>query len=173
MVILGGGVIGLLMVELALRVGAATVVLSTRQQPRRALALALGATHVIDPADGSVEALTAILPDGADIVLECAGVAETFVQAIKMARRGGTVVFFGVVPKDDTVLVSPFELLTKELRLESAWLNPLTHRRASELIAGGALSLDKLITRTVRLAEVPEVIAAAPAYGEIKIIVAP
>lgn len=172
--ILGGGVIGLLMVELALKAGAGVVVLSTRQRPRRELALALGATQVIDPTtEGPVGALAAILPEGADVVLECAGVTETFAQAIRMARRGGTVVFFGVVPKDDTVSVSPFELLTKELRLESAWLNPLTHPRASELIAGGALSLDRLITRTVRLAEVPQVIAGAPAQGEIKIIMTP
>lgn len=171
-VILGGGVIGLLMVELALRAGAGTVVLSTRQAPRRALALELGAQHVVDAGGDPVAAVAAILPRGGDVVLECAGVGETFVQAIAMARRGGAVVFFGVVPEGEQVAVSPFELLTKELRLESAWLNPLTHPRAAELIATGALSLDRLITRTISLAEVPGAIAAAPVFGEIKLVMA-
>lgn len=171
-VILGGGVIGLLMVELALRAGAGTVVLSTRQAPRRALASELGAHHVVDAGADPVAAVTALLPRGADVVLECAGVGETFVQAIQMARRGGAVVFFGVVPEGEQVAVSPFELLTKELRLESAWLNPLTHPRAAELIAQGALSLDRLITRTISLEEVPAAIAGTPVFGEIKLIMA-
>lgn len=170
--ILGGGVIGLLMVELAKRAGAGTVVLSTRQAPRRALAVELGA-EVVDAATDVTAAVGALLPEGADVVLECAGVGETFVQAVHLARRGGTVVAFGVVPQGEAVPVSPFELLTKELRLESAWLNPLTHGRAAELIAGRALSLDRLITRTVRLDEVPGVIGAAPQFGEIKVMMTP
>lgn len=171
-VILGGGVIGLLMVELALKAGAGTVVLSTRQAPRRALAAELGAHHVVDAGADPVAAIAAILPRGADVVIECAGVGETFRQAIAVARRGGTVVFFGVVPEGEQVAVSPFELLTKELRLESAWLNPLTHPRAAQLIADGALSLDRLITRAISLDEVPAAIAGAPVFGEIKLVMA-
>jgi 2-desacetyl-2-hydroxyethyl bacteriochlorophyllide A dehydrogenase len=169
--IIGGGVIGLIMVELARLAGAGTIVLSTRQAARRALALDLGAQHAVDASTAEGERdLRAILPDGADVVFECAGVGETVVQSIRLAKRGGTVVLFGVVPQDDTVVVSPWDLLTKELRLESAWLNPATHARAAELIASGALSLDRLITRTIRLAEVPEVLAASPAQGEIKVM---
>ena len=172
--VLGGGVIGLLMVELAKRAGAGAIVLSTRQEPRRAAARELGATHVVDPGAGDpVKALAAIVPGGVDVVFECAGVAETFVQSVAMARRGGTIVVFGVMPQGEVVSVSPYDLLVKELRLESAWLNPLTHKRAAELIASGALSLDRLITRTVTLGEVPAAIAAKPAQGEIKIIATP
>lgn len=167
--ILGGGVIGLLMVQLARLAGAGTVVLSTRQVPRRTLALELGATGVADPADGD-EAISALLPAGADVVFECAGLGETLLQATRLARRGGTVVLFGVVPQADRITISPFELLTRELRLESAWLNPLTHRRAADLIASRTLSLDRLITRTIGIEEVPQVIGAAPAFGEIKVI---
>ncbi|MBN9316968.1 MAG: zinc-dependent alcohol dehydrogenase family protein [Devosia sp.] len=166
--ILGGGVIGLLMAELALQAGAGTVVLATRQAPRRALAQALGAIAV--DATGGDEAVLDLLPGGADVVLECAGVPATFLQSLRLARRGGTVVFFGVVPQDERVEVSPFELLTRELRLEAAWLNPLTHPRAAALIAGRALSLDRLITRTIELGEVPDVVGAAPALGEIKVV---
>jgi len=169
--VIGGGVIGLLMVELARRAGAGQVVLSTRQSPRRALALSLGATAAVDAA-GNDGAVLAVMPDGADVVLECAGLGETFLQSIRLAKRGGTVVIFGVVPQDERVQVSPYELLTKELRLESAWLNPLTHPRAAELIASGALSLDTLVTRTVGLDEVPAVIGAAPQFGEIKVVMA-
>jgi L-iditol 2-dehydrogenase len=169
--ILGGGVIGLLMVELARLAGAGIVVLSTRQAARRALAVELGARHAIDASgpDGDA-ALLALLPEGADVAFECAGVGSTVQQSIRLARRGGTVVLFGVVPQDDKVLISPFDLLTRELRLQSAWLNPHTHARAAELIASRALSLDRLITRTIGLDEVPAVLGASPAEGEIKVM---
>jgi len=169
--ILGGGVIGLLMVELARQAGAGAVVVATRQAPRRELALALGASHAIEAgrAETDNEILSA-LPGGADVVFECAGVPETVTQAIRLARLGGTVVLFGVVPQDDRVQISPFELLTRELRLESAWLNPRTHQRAAALISAGALSLDRLITRTIGLEDVSGVIGAAPAMGEIKVM---
>lgn len=174
--VLGGGVIGLIMVQLARLAGAARVILSTRQKPRRDLAEALGATHAVDAAGDVVEAIagaSGIVPGGVDVVLECAGVAETFRQGLAIARRGGAMVIFGVMPKGEEVAVSPYDLLVKELRVESAWLNPLTHGRAAQMIASGVLDLDRLITRTISLAEVPAVVGAAPAFGEIKIIAVP
>ena len=173
-VVLGGGVIGLLMVQLARLAGATKVVLSTRQKPRRDLALTLGATHTVDPAAGDpVAAVAAILPDGADVVLECASVPETFTQSLAMARRGGTVVIFGVMAKGQKVNVEPFDLLFRELRLEGAYLNPLTHARAAQMVSSGVLDLDRLITRTIGLDALPEVLAAPPGFGEIKTIVLP
>ena len=133
-----------------------------------ALAAQLGATAV-DAARGD-EAVLAALPHGADVVLECAGVPQTVLQSLRLARRGGTMVLFGVVPQDDRVQISPFDLLTRELRLETAWLNPLTHARAAALISAGTLSLDRMITRTVALDRVPDIVGAAPALGEIKVM---
>jgi L-iditol 2-dehydrogenase len=175
--VLGGGVIGMLMVQLARLAGAATVVLSTRQSTRRALALELGATHAIDPGAGdpvaAIAGLGGIAPGGVDVVLECAGVPETFRQSIGMARRGGAVVIFGVMPKGEVVGVEPFDLLFRELRLEGAYLNPMTHARAARMVASEGLELDRLVSRTIGLAELPEVLAASPAAGEIKTIVLP
>lgn len=175
--VLGGGVIGLMMVQLARRAGASTVALVTRQAPRRALALELGATHAIDPRAAPVVASLAgpggIVPGGVDVVLECAGVPETFAEAIGLARRGGTVVVFGVMPRGERVGVEPFDLLARELRLEGAWLNPLTHARAVRMVAAGELALDRLVSRTIPLAELPAVLAADPGFGEIKTMVVP
>src|SRR5690606_37721590 len=73
--ILGGGVIGLLMVQLVRLAGATTVVLSTRQQPRRELAEALGAAHTVDAsrpdANDAIAGPRGIVPGGVDVVLEC------------------------------------------------------------------------------------------------------
>ncbi len=173
-VILGGGVIGMLMVQLVRRAGAGRVILSTRQAPRRALAERLGA-ETVDASADPISAITGpggLLPGGADVVIECAGVAETFAQAPQIARRGGTVVVFGVMPQGEAVPIMPCDLLVKELRIESAWLNPFTHGRAAQLVAEQALDLDALITRTIGLDEVAATLAAPPVYGEVKIIAA-
>ena len=137
----------------------------------------LGATHVVDPGAGDVVAAIAgpggIAAEGVDVVLECAGVPETFRQSIAMARRGGTVVVFGVMAKGTNVAVEPFDLLFRELRLEGAYLNPLTHARAAKMVVSGALELDRLVTRTIPLADLPSVLAAPPGQGEVKTIVLP
>ena len=98
-VVLGGGVIGLLTVQLARLAGARRVVLSTRQASRRRLAEAVGATASVDPTAGDIVARVTgpggLLPGGADVVIECAGVGETVEQAFQLARPGGTVVILG------------------------------------------------------------------------------
>ncbi|MEO6827033.1 MAG: zinc-dependent alcohol dehydrogenase family protein [Microbacteriaceae bacterium] len=175
--IFGGGVIGLLMVQLARLAGATTVVLSTRQAARRTLAASLGATHTIDPAaHDPVHAIAGaggIALGGVDVVLECAGTADTFSQSIATARRGGSVILFGVVPKGQHVSVEPHELLFRELRLEGAYVNPFTHGRAAELVASGSIALAPLITQTVPLDELPRILGSAPGNGEVKTLVVP
>jgi threonine dehydrogenase-like Zn-dependent dehydrogenase len=170
--VLGGGVIGQLMVQLARLAGASTVVLATRQASRRALAERLGATATIDPrAADTVTAIGGaggIVPGGADVVLECAGTITTFEQSVALARRGGTVVIFGVAPQGERASISPFEVFSRELRIVGSYLNPLTHGRAVELVATGTLSLEPLITHRLSLSEVPAILTAPPEPGEVK-----
>jgi L-iditol 2-dehydrogenase len=170
--VLGGGVIGQLMVQLARLAGAGTVVLATRQAGRRALAERLGATATVDPR--MVDTVTAIggpggvVPDGVDVVLECAGTIATFEQSVALARRGGTVVIFGVTPQEERASISPFEIFSRELRIMGSYLNPLTHGRAVELVATGTLALEPLITHRLSLSEVPARLLAPPEVGEVK-----
>ncbi|TIU58764.1 MAG: iron-containing alcohol dehydrogenase [Mesorhizobium sp.] len=174
---LGGGVIGLLVVQLAKLAGAATIILSTRQASRRALAEELGATATVDPSAGDPVAAIAgpngLAPGGVDVVLECAGVRDTVEQSMRIAKAGGTVVIVGVVPQGMKVEIEPFDLLFRELKVLGSFLNPFTHGRAAQLIASGAIEIDRLISRQVSLEEAPDVIANPPAPGEVKVLVVP
>jgi L-iditol 2-dehydrogenase len=175
--VLGGGVIGLLTVQLAKLAGAKTIILSTRQASRRALAEDLGATATIDP--GAADVIDAVagpaglVPGGVDVVFECAGVRDTVEQSVRLAKAGGTVVIVGVVPQGMKVAIEPFDLLFRELKVLGSFLNPYTHGRAAELIASGAIEIDRLISRQVTLEEAPAVIANPPAPGEVKVLVVP
>jgi L-iditol 2-dehydrogenase len=176
-VVLGGGVIGLLVVQLARLAGATRVVLVTRHPDKRALAQILGATATLDPGAGDPIAgivdPDGLLPGGADVVIECAGVEETVRQATRMARSGGTVVILGVMPQGKTVAIEPFDLLFRELKLVGSFINPFTHRRAADLIASGAIKVAPLISRVVGFEGGAEAIRAPARGGEIRVLVVP
>ncbi len=174
-VVVGGGVIGQLMVQLARLAGATAVILSTRQAARRRLAEELGATATVDPWScdpvAAVAGPAGLVPDGADVVLECAGTTETFEQALALARRGGTVLIFGVAPQGAQAGISPFDVFARELRIVGAYLNPHTHGRAVELVASGRLALAPLVTHQLGLDDVPAALLAGPIVGEVKAMV--
>ncbi|MDH4442272.1 MAG: zinc-binding dehydrogenase, partial [Rhizobium sp.] len=110
---------------------------------------------------------------GADVVLECAGVGETVTQAMKLVRPGGTVVILGVMAQGETIEIEPFDLLFREVKLVTSFLNPFTHRRAADLIAAGTIEVERLISRRVSLDEAPGVVRNPPGPGEVKVLVVP
>ena len=171
--VLGGGVIGLLTVQLARLAGATNVILATRQKAKRDLAMRLGATAALDPAADLVAQVNEIAKGGADVVMECAGVADTVRQAPKLARPGGTAVIVGVVAQGVEITYEPFDLLFREVSIKTSFLNPYTHRRAADLIAAGKIEIEPLISRRISLAEAPAAIANPPAPGEVKVLVVP
>jgi len=167
--ILGGGVIGLLVVQLAKLAGASEIVLVTRQKFRRDVALKIGATRVVDPKSEDVDTAVANM----DVTFECAGAIETFKQAQNITRRGGSVIVLGLTASDATLEVNPFNIVVKELRIQGSFLNPLTQARAAELVESGKLNLDILISKVVDLAGVQAILDAPPAEGDIKYIACP
>ncbi len=166
--VIGGGVIGLLALQLAALAGAETILL-TRNPSKRDLALRIGATATA--ADAA--AVRAIWPEGADLTLECAGVAETVTEAGALTRAGGRVVVLGVLPQGERVPIEPFDLLVREVQLHFSYINPFTQTRAADLIARGRVTVEPLISRNIPLGETVETIANPARPGEVKVIVIP
>lgn len=167
-IVLGGGVIGLLAVQLA-RTAGAEVTLITRHPAKRALAQEIGAIHT---AATEAEA-RALLPRGADLVVECAGVAETVEMAPRLTRSGGRVVILGVMPQGQKVGIEPFDLLFREIQLLHSFINPFTQTRAAAMLMSGQVQVAPLISRIVPLSEAAAVIANPAAPGEVKVLVVP
>ncbi len=165
-IVLGGGVIGLLAVQLARNAGA-EVLLVTRHPAKRQLALSAGASHT---AANEAEARD-IFPRGADLVLECAGVAETVEMAPRLTRSGGRVVILGVMPQGEQVRIEPFDLLFREIQLLHSFINPFTQARAAAMLMKGQIDVAPLISRIIPLSEAPQAIANPAAPGEVKVLV--
>ncbi len=166
--IIGGGVIGLLAVQLASLAGC-EVMLLTRSAEKQRLGRELGADFVT----GTEDEMRKHWANGADLVVECAGVSATVAMAPKMAATGGRVVVLGVLAGGQQVPIEPFDLLFREIQLHFSFVNPFTHERAAQLIANDTIKVESLISRKISLQETPAAIAAPALKGEVRAIVIP
>ncbi|MGE5585761.1 MAG: zinc-dependent alcohol dehydrogenase family protein [Bacillota bacterium] len=171
-VVLGGGTIGLILLQLALGSGAATLIVSEPVQKKRELALKFGATLAVDPLSADLEEqVRAVAPAGADVVIEAVGRPETIEMAVRIAARGGCILLFGVAPEDAHVSMRPFAIYKKELRIQGSYVNPFTFSRAIALLAGAAVEVEPLVERVVALEDLPSVLASGPSAGGAKTLV--
>jgi 2-desacetyl-2-hydroxyethyl bacteriochlorophyllide A dehydrogenase len=171
--VVGGGAIGLIMVQLARLVGASPIIVSEPVEMRRNVALATGADFAIDPTASKPEeqiyALTGLR--GADVVIECAGVLPATKQAFDCAAKGATVLLFSV-PKPDAVFGLPlFDVFKKELTIKGSFINPTTHNRAVELINSKRIDVSKIITHRFGLSELEKAIEVQSGNQSIKVVV--
>ena len=122
---------------------------------------------MVDPADKDY----ALKMDLSDVVFECAGVVEIFKSAQIIARRGGSIIVLGLTPEKSYVDFNPFQLVIKQLRIQGLFLNPVTERRAANLIDNSTLILDPLIAKVLSIDEVPRILVQPSADGGIKYVV--
>ena len=141
-VVLGCGPLGICHVLKAVLLGAGRVFVTDLYDARLALAAAIGAERLDlgvlgDCTEGR----------GADVVVDCTGVAETFAEALSLARVGGTVVEPGAFVDVGASPVNPNVIVTKSLRVVGIGGEILpAYAQALELMAG---SLDTLPWRQI------------------------
>jgi len=173
-VVIGGGMIGLLMLQLARLAGAAKVALLEPVEKKREMGRRLGADICIDPLNEDVEArLKEAGMTWIRCVIECAGLPSTMEQAIRLAGKKGTVMMFGLTKPDDAISVKPFEIFRKELTLKASYINPCTQQRALQLIDSGRLDVESMVCGTIGLEELEEVLSDPKRRAEGKYIVVP
>ena len=172
--IVGGGAIGLIMLQLAKLSGASSLVLSEPNEKRRQVALSLGADAAVDPtAPDAQSAYAAALGDGADVVIECVGNNAAVKSAFQLAKKGATIVLFSVPKVDATFDLPLFDVYKKELTIRGSFVNPDTHERAVRLINSGKLDFTSIITHRFNLDQLPEAIAMQMSSESIKVVVCP
>ena len=170
--VVGGGAIGLLMVQLAKLSGASQIVLSEPNEKRRQVGLQLGANAAIDPTrPDAQEAFAQVLGGGANVVIECVGNVPAVKSAFQFAGKGATVLLFSVPKVDATFDLPLFDVYKKELTIKGSFVNPDTHARAVALINSGKVDFDPIITHRFTLDQLPEAIAMQMSDASIKVVV--
>jgi S-(hydroxymethyl)glutathione dehydrogenase / alcohol dehydrogenase len=165
--VVGAGALGLWMIQGARVAGAATIVAVEPRPERRELALAVGATHAVDPdADDPVEAVRSLTRGrGADYVLEAAGPPAAMATALAMTRPAGTMVPAGWETLASTVTLPAVDFAIAGKRIQSCQFGGAHIRRDiprfAAMLADGLLDAAPLISRRFGLDEVNAALAAA------------
>jgi L-iditol 2-dehydrogenase len=138
-VIIGGGPIGLMFVQIAKLTGC-NVISVVKRDSQVAAAKRLGADEVVQitQVQDPVEAVRVLSPEkrGADVVIEAVGRPEAWEWSIDMVRKGGTVNFFGGCAAGTKVSLDTDRLHYSEVTLKATFHHtPESVRKAFALIA--------------------------------------
>lgn len=173
-VVIGGGMIGLLMLQLSKLAGAARVALLEPVESKRVVAKKLGADILIDPINENVEEeLKKAGMTWVNTVIECVGKTATIQQAIDIVGNKGTVMMFGLTKPDDTIAVKPFQIFQKEIELKSSFINPYTQKRALDLIDSGRLDVSSMVYAVESLENLADILSSPELRAKGKYIISP
>lgn len=173
-VVIGGGMIGLLMLQLSKLAGAAKVALLEPVESKREVGKKLGADICIDPIHEDVKAR--LKEEGmtwVNTVIECVGRPSTIEQAIDIAGNKAVVMMFGLTKPDETISVKPFEIFRKELVLKASYINPYTQKRALDLIDSGRLDVSSMVYEVADLDELADILSNPELRAKGKYIISP
>jgi len=163
-VVFGAGCIGL-MTYLALRAsGVRDVTVVDILANRLAKARDLGARHVVQAADGDVEARLSDLTGGRgfDLAFETAGTETTTRQAIRLVKKGATIVLVGYSAGGELKLPVS-QILDKELTLKSVFRYRHVYPVAIQAVADGLIDPGKIVTNTYRFDDIGRAMAESAA----------
>jgi S-(hydroxymethyl)glutathione dehydrogenase/alcohol dehydrogenase len=127
---------------------------------KRALAIKLGATDVIDTSDPDAAAqILELTKGGVDHAVEAVGRPASGELAVKSLRRGGTATILGMMPLGHSVGLSAMDLLSGK-KLQGAIMGgnrfPVDLPRLVDFYMRGLLDLDSIIAERIPLSAVNE-----------------
>lgn len=172
--VIGDGPIALMMGRNSVISGASRVFLAGHHERNLKIAEDYGCIPVISndkTMDYILENTNGI---GVDVVFEAVGVPETFNLAMKIPRRGGKAIIFGLF-EDDFSAKSLVDAMTREIEVIGSNSYCWDFQRGIQLVESGKVDLKPLITDYYPLSKLNEALAAknTSAGRPIKIIIKP
>ncbi len=158
--IVGCGGVGLAAVNAAKIAGAGRIIACDPVADKRALAMKLGATDVIDTAsERPAEQIVALTGGGVDHAIEAVGRPASGDLAVSALKRGGTATILGMMPLDHRVSLGARDLLSGK-KLQGALMGgnrfPIDIPRLVDFYQRGLLDLDSIIAKQVPLTAINE-----------------
>jgi len=178
--VMGGGPVGIAACALLRRSGAAHVVMSEPSKIRRDMALAMGATHAVDPnAVNAAETVLEITKGmGANLILEATGLPSKVWQDVERIIWEGRTINTTVVivaRADDRIPLNGevFQVRRAQVVGAQGHSGHGNFPRVISCMADG-MDLSKMITKTIGLDEVEEnLLKLQTAVNDVKITVIP
>ncbi|CAM5611253.1 zinc-dependent alcohol dehydrogenase family protein [Streptomyces griseorubiginosus] len=165
--IYGSGTMGLMMLELAKRTGAAIVDMVDVNEDRLATARSLGCSNAVTTVD-AIER-----PRGWDVVIDATGNAKAIQDALGRVGKGGTYLQFGVADYATRVTIDPYRIYNQEITITGSMAVLHSYERAADLFVAGLLDPDVFISDRLPLADYAEALRQFQAGKGRKIQVLP
>jgi len=156
--VIGCGGVGMAAINGAEIAGAGRIIAIDTNPAKLQLATKLGATDIINPAEGDVaQQVRDLTKGGVQHAFEVLGRKETAEQAFAMLAPGGTATIVGMIPFGQKIELHGFDFL-RERKVQGSSMGSNRFRvdmpRLLALWQQGRLHLDHLITGTLRLEEI-------------------
>ncbi|MES2782530.1 MAG: Zn-dependent alcohol dehydrogenase [Pseudomonadota bacterium] len=158
--VIGCGGVGLATINAAKIAGAGRIIAADPMPEKRAMALKLGATDVVDAlADDAAAQIQELTKGGVDHAIEAVGRPASGTLAVKSLKRGGTATILGMMPLQHSVGLSAMDLLSGK-KLQGAIMGgnrfPVDIPRLVDFYMRGLLDLDTIISETIPLERINE-----------------
>ncbi|MGW1066931.1 zinc-dependent alcohol dehydrogenase family protein [Streptomyces aureus] len=163
----GSGTMGLMMLELAKRTGAASVDVVDVNPERLATARQLGVSAAATGADELDR------PQGWEVVIDATGNAAAIQDGLDRVAKAGTFLQFGVADYATRVTVDPYRIYNQEITITGSMAVLHSFERAAELFAAGVIDPSVLISDRVPLTSYPEALERFASGAGRKIVVVP
>ncbi len=171
--VVGDGAVGLLGVLAAKQLGAERIIAMSRHEDRQKLAIAFGATDIVEErGDAGVDRIKELTGGlGAHSVVEAVGTQESMMQAIRSTRPGGHVGYVGV---SHGVELPGEELFFSDLHLHGGPA-PVRHflPQLIDLIWNGTIDPGKVFDLELPLEQAAEGYKAMDERRAIKVLLRP
>ena len=142
--IAGAGPIGLLLAQVIRLHGASCIAQADVNADRLHLAQECGA-------DAAYASLQEAPAEAFDVVVDATGVIPVMEQCLKHVRKGGTVLLFGVPPKEGQLTLPAFTLFQHGLTVLSTFTSVRNSLQAVRLLESGSVDVSSLVSHILPL----------------------
>lgn len=173
-VVIGVGSIGLLCLMVAKAAGAGRLIAVDTSDYALQNALALGATHAVNPArEDAKKRIYQIIPDGPDLVIEAAGPIQAVQLMVDLRRRGTKWNVFGITTHEKFELDGGHTHFLEGRMDASFGTTPLAMTKAIRLMETGLVNPEKIISHRFPLSRIHEAIEVMGTPKRNKVMIHP
>ncbi len=172
-VIIGAGSMGLLCLMVAKAAGAGRLIAVDPSAYARRQALALGATHAIDPAEDAKKCVYEIILGGPDLVVESAGPIEAVKLMVDLRRRGTKWNVFGITTHEKFELDGGLTHFLEGRMDTSFGTNPLAMTKALRLMDPGLVDTERIVSHRFPLSQIHEAMEIMAGQERTKVVIHP
>jgi len=170
--IMGSGAIGLLILQVVRAFGAKSVISVDNYAKPLEIAAQLGADVVVRSQELEDQVMEHTNGSGANVIFDTVGSQETFIQSLKLLRRGGKLILLAVPPQE--VSLDPSLLSGERVVMSSANNTYPCFPLAIELMKSGKVKADPIITHQYPISEAIEAFRVAEdkeKHGAVKVVI--